>query len=259
VISEDARFTSSGPLARLTFTRPDAGNALTWAMYDALTDACDRVDGDPAIRAFVICAPGGVFCTGTDIRQFSAFTTGEDGVAYERRIEACLARLEAVAVPTIAQIEGIAAGAGCAIALACDLRVCTAAARFGVPIARTLGNALSIENCARLVAHVGPGPAKDLLFTGRLLDAREAADLGLITRLADPAEIGRVVDELAGTIAGNAPLTIRAMKTALRHVASGRPDAREVNDAIAACYASRDFHEGVAAFLARRAPVFRGE
>ena len=100
--------------------------------------------------------------------------SGADGVAYERRLEACLSRLEAVAVPTIAQVEGPAVGAGCAIALACDLRVCTPTARFGVPIARTLGNVLSIENCARLVEHVGMARTKDLLITGRLLDAAEA-------------------------------------------------------------------------------------
>ena len=256
----DASFTSSGPVGRLTFTRPETGNALTWAMYDALVQACDRVDADSGIRVFVICAPGGVFCTGTDIRQFATFTTGQDGLEYERRVEACLTRLEGVAVPTIAQVEGIAAGAGCAIAIACDLRVCTAAARFGVPIARTLGNALSIENCARLVEHIGPGPTRDLLFTGRLLDVREAAALGLVTRLAEPADIGRIVDELAETIARNAPLTIRAMKAALRHAASRRRgEAEGVNDLIAACYASRDFREGVAAFLAKRPPVFTGE
>ncbi|HEY7475472.1 MAG TPA: enoyl-CoA hydratase [Vicinamibacterales bacterium] len=258
--SADARFTSNGPVGRLTFTRPDTGNALTWAMYDALAGACDRVDADRGIRVFVICSPGGVFCTGTDIRQFSSFATGQDGLAYERRVEACLSRLEAVAVPTIAQVEGIAAGAGCAIALACDLRVCTPAARFGVPIARTLGNALSIENCARLVEHVGPGAARDILFTGRLLDASEAADLGLITRLAEPGDIGRLVDGLSETIARNAPLTIRAMKAALRHVSARRRTGDPaIDDLIAACYASQDFREGVAAFLARRAAVFTGD
>ncbi|HYN06325.1 MAG TPA: enoyl-CoA hydratase [Vicinamibacterales bacterium] len=258
--SSDTRFTSSGPVGRLTFTRPETGNALTWAMYEALADACDRVDADRGIRVFVICAPGGVFCTGTDIRQFTTFKTGQDGLEYERRVEACLTRLEGVAVPTIAQVEGIAAGAGCAIALACDLRVCTAAARFGVPIARTLGNALSIENCARLVEHIGPGPTKDMLFTGRLLDAREASALGLVTRLAEPADIGRIVDELAETIARNAPLTIRAMKAALRQVSKRQQaDVEGVNDLIAACYASHDFREGVAAFLAKRPPVFTGE
>src|SRR5262245_51791427 len=164
---------------------------MTWAMYDALSDACDRVDADGAMRVFVIRASGGAFCTGTDIRQFTTFTSGQAGLEYERRLERWLARLEAVAVPTIAQVEGAAAGAGCAIAFACDLRVCTPAARFGVPIARTLGNALSIEICARLLEHLGPGPTRDVLFTGRLIDAAEAAAFGLVTRMAEPGDVGR--------------------------------------------------------------------
>ena len=108
-------------------------------------------------------------------------------------------------MPTIAQVEGVAAGAGCAIALACDLRVCTPDARFGVPIARTLGNALSIENCARLVEHLGLARTKDLLLTGRMLDAREAAAIGVVTRMAEPADVSRVVDELAAAIVAQRP------------------------------------------------------
>ncbi len=134
-----ALFTTDGPVAFLTFNRPDARNAMTWAMYDALVDACAQVDADDRLRVLVLRANGEAFAAGTDIRQFTAFTAAEDGLAYERRIDAVIDRLEQVTVATIAQVEGIAAGAGCAIALACDLRVCTPAARFGVPIARTLG------------------------------------------------------------------------------------------------------------------------
>ncbi|HEX7780111.1 MAG TPA: enoyl-CoA hydratase-related protein, partial [Vicinamibacterales bacterium] len=126
--TSETHFTTAGPMAYFTLDRPGAGNAMTWAMYDALIDACDRVDADNAVRVFAIRASGGAFCTGTDIRQFATFTSGQDGLEYERRLERCLARLEAVAVPTIAQVEGAAAGAGCAIAFACDLRVCTPAA-----------------------------------------------------------------------------------------------------------------------------------
>jgi enoyl-CoA hydratase len=255
----DALFSSAGQVAHFTLNRPRAGNAMTWAMYDALGDACERVDADRAIRVFVIRAAGGVFCTGTDIGQFAAFKTAEDGLAYERRLEACLARLERVAVPTIAQVEGIAAGAGCAIALACDLRVCSPAARFGVPIARTLGNALSIENCTRLVEHFGVAQTKDLLLTGRLIDAADAVTNGLVTRLAEPEEVGRVVDELAATIARNAPLTLRAMKEALSRLSMRRRlDTAGIDELTAACYASHDFREGVSAFLDKRPPDFTG-
>jgi enoyl-CoA hydratase/carnithine racemase len=256
----ESSFSVDGPIAFLTFNRPEARNALTWAMYDALAAACDEVDADGNIRVFVVRAAGEAFAAGTDIRQFTGFASGADGIAYERRLDAVIDRLEAVTVATIAQVQGVAAGGGCAIALACDLRVCTPAAKFGVPIARTLGNCLSPANYARIVDLVGPARTKDLLFTGRLLDAIEADSLGLVTRMAEPQEIDGAVRALAETIAANAPLTIRATKEAIRRVALHRRiDAGEADDLIAACYASEDFREGVAAFLAKRKPGFTGK
>jgi len=251
--------------AYFTIDRAASGNAMTWAMYDALVEACDEVDGDPeGVRVFVIRANGGVFCTGTDITQFTTFASGEDGLEYERRLERCLTRLEHVAVPTIAQVDGIAAGAGCAIALACDLRVCTPAAKFGVPIARTLGNGLSMENCARLVEHFGIARTKDLLFTGRLIDATEAAASGIVTKMAESSNIDAAVADLTASIARNAPLTISAMKDTLRALSVQRrltsnAEMKDIAELIAACYASRDFREGVAAFIAKRKPQFTGE
>jgi enoyl-CoA hydratase len=259
VTTPEVRFESAGAVAYVTFNRPEARNALTWAMYDALADACDRVDADDRIRVFVVRAIGEAFAAGTDIRQFTAFASGGDGVAYERRLDAVIDRLERVAVPTIAQVQGVAAGGGCVIALACDLRVCTRSARFGVPIARTLGNCLSSANYARLVSFIGLAATKDLIYTGRLLDAHEAAALGLVTRMADAQDIDDAVRELAQTIAANAPLTLRATKEALRRLAlHGRPAAEVSEDLIASCYASQDFREGVAAFLAKRKPIFTG-
>jgi enoyl-CoA hydratase/carnithine racemase len=259
-IVPDSLFSLDGPIAFLTFNRPEARNALTWAMYDALTAACDQVDADGNVRVFVVRAAGDAFAAGTDIRQFTGFASAADGIAYERRLDGVIDRLERVAVATIAQVQGVAAGGGCAIALACDLRVCTPAAKFGVPIARTLGNCLSAANYARIVDLVGPARTKDLLFTGRLLDAVEAQSLGLVTRMAEPHDIDGAVRALAETIAANAPLTIRATKEAIRRTAlRGRLDAGEADDLIAACYTSRDFREGVAAFLAKRKPAFTGE
>jgi enoyl-CoA hydratase len=260
VNTPDALFTLAGQAASFTFNRPGSGNALTWAMYDALTDACERVDAADGIRTFIIRGAGGIFSTGTDIGQFTAFRSGADGLAYERRLEACLNRLESVSVPTIAVIDGPAAGAGFAIALACDLRVCSSTARFGVPIARTLGNALSIENCARLVEHLGPSRTKDLLITGRLLDAAEAGTMGLVNQVVDPVALENTVNELVDRITRNAPHTIRAAKEALRRLSRGSrldSDSGSGFDAyVAACYESLDFREGVAAFLGKRPPRF---
>ena len=232
---------------------------MTWAMYDALVEACDRVDANAETRTFVIRARGDAFCTGTDISQFEGFSSRDDGIEYERRLEHCVARLEAVKVPTIAQVEGIAAGGGCAIALACDLRVCSKAARFGVPIARTLGNGLSFENCARLVEHFGLPRTRSLLITGGFVDAAEADASGVVTRMAEPDDIARVVDELCAAIARNAPLTIRAARAAMARLsANHRAGDEDVANLVADCYASADFREGVAAFLARRPPKFTG-
>lgn len=258
-MTPEVLFASDGPVSFLTFNRPEARNAMTWAMYDALSEACERMEREDGARVLVLRGAGDAFIAGTDISQFTSFRSGDDGIAYERRMEAVIDRLERLPVATIAQVQGAAVGGGCVIALTCDLRVCTPAARFGVPIARTLGNCLSAANYARVVDLLGPARTKDLLFTGRLVDAAEAADLGLVTRLADPGDVDRVVDDLARAIAANAPLTIRITKEALRRVALRRRlPAGEDDDLIESCYASGDFHEGVAAFIGKRPPRFEG-
>jgi enoyl-CoA hydratase/carnithine racemase len=260
VSTEHAQFEVEGPFAFLTFNRPDARNAMTWEMYEALVDACERVDADAAIRVFVLRGAGGrAFVSGTDISQFTQFSAPADAIAYERRLDAVFDRLERVRVPTIAQIQGAATGGGCVIALCCDLRICTPDAKLGVPIARTLGNCLSSSNYARLLDLVGPARVKDLLFTGRLLDAQEASALGLVTRVVDERELTAAVREMAATVAANAPLTIKATKEVLRRVqAARRTDPTAGDDWIAQCYGSEDFKEGVAAFLEKRRPIFRG-
>jgi enoyl-CoA hydratase len=256
----ESRFEIHGAIATLTFDRPEARNALTWGMYDALLAACERVDADPAVRVMIVRGEGDAFAAGTDIGQFRDFRTGEDGVAYERRLDGALDRLEAVRCPTIARVQGPAVGGGCAIALTCDLRVCTARARFGVPIARTLGNCLSISTCARLANLIGPARVMDIICTARLLDAAEAHALGLVTRLVDETALDTAVDELAATIVHHAPLTMSTTKAMLRRLhAHQRPPRDASDDLVARCYASADFHEGVEAFLARRPPQWRGE
>ena len=235
---------------------------MTWAMYDALVDACERVDADarPSRRSS-FARPARRSAPGTDISQFTTFSTREDGLEYERRLEACVARLERVAVPTIAQVEGIAAGAGCAIALACDLRVCSPAARFGVPIARTLGNGLSFENCARLVEHFGIGARPGRCCSpGGFIDAAEAAASGVVTRLAEPADVERVVDELAAAIVAQRAAHHSRGEAGAGPAGRAAPAGcrRRSRDLVADCYASADFREGVSAFLAKRPPKFTG-
>lgn len=253
-------FETHGPLAVLTFNRPEARNAMTWAMYDALLAACDQVDREAALRVLILRGAGGkAFVAGTDIAQFEAFGTPEDGVAYERRLDAVLDRLEGVTKPTIAEVQGVAAGGGCALALCCDLRVATPDSTFGVPIARTLGNCLSADTCNRMLSLLGPARFKELMFTGRFMHAAEAHALGLVNRIADAADIEHAVREMAALIASNAPLTIRAVKELTRRLlAKQRLAPGEDRDVIGMCYASRDFREGVSAFLAKRQPSWTG-
>jgi len=254
-------FAIDGPIATLTFNRPEARNAMTWEMYEALVAACDSVDEDPAIRVLVFRGAGGkAFVAGTDIAQFQNFSNRDDGLKYEERLDAILDRLERVAKPTIAQVEGVAAGGGCAIALTCDLRVATPEASFGIPIARTLGNCLSGASYSRLIDVMGPGAVKDMLFTGRLIGGAEAHALGIVNRLVPAHEIETTVRELAAGIAANAPLTLRATKEMIRRIlAKRRLPSGDDADVVEMCYTSADFREGVTAFLAKRKPVWTGQ
>ena len=253
-------YTTDGPIAVLTFNRPDSRNAMTWAMYDALVDTCDAVDADPNVRVLVLRgADDRAFVAGTDISQFRDLRTAEHALAYEARLDRVIDRLERVTKPTIARVQGVAVGGGCVIALACDLRICGPDARFGVPVARTLGNCLSAANCARLLDLVGPARLKELLFTARLLDAQDALAAGLATRVVDADTLDRVVTETAQTIAANAPLTISATKELVRRLqAHRRVESTLGHDLITACYTSHDFRGAVDAFLAKRPPVWTG-
>jgi enoyl-CoA hydratase/carnithine racemase len=253
-------FETDGPIATLTFNRPEARNAMTWEMYEALVAACERVDADGGLRVLVLRGAGGkAFVAGTDISQFQSFRDREDGIKYEERLDRVLDRLERVSKPTIAQVQGVAVGGGCAIALTCDLRVATPESTFGIPIARTLGNCLSATSYSRLVDLMGPSRVKDLMFTGRLMDGGEAHHAGLIARLVSAETIDGVTRALAVEIAANAPLTLRATKELLRRLAARRRlSPGDDADIVEMCYTSEDFREGVTAFLAKRKPQWTG-
>ena len=258
--TNQAIYEAEGPIATLTFNRPEARNAMTWEMYQALVDACDRVDDDPAVRVLILKGAGGkAFVAGTDIGQFTTFRGADDGIKYEERIDHVLDRLERVTKATIAQVRGVAAGGGCGIALTCDLRVATPDSSFGIPVARTLGNCLSGATYSRLVDALGPSLVKDMLLTGRFIPGTEALTLGIVTRIETDDNIEAAVRECARGIAANAPLTVRATKEMLRRIMAARrlpPDADR--DVVAMCYASRDFREGVEAFVAKRRPKWTG-
>ena len=246
-------------IAFLTFNRPQARNAFTFAMYERLAEICEEVDGDRSIRAMVLTGAGGkAFAAGTDISQFRAFKTPEDALGYEARIDRVLGALERCRVPTIAAIAGACTGGGAGIAARCDLRIGASNARLGFPIARTLGNCLSMGNYARLAALIGPARVKDIIFTARLVDAREALAIGLLTEIVeDPAMLMARAEEVARTVASHAPLTLQATKEAMRRLLPDQAP-EEGRDLILMCYMSDDFREGMDAFLNKRAPNWTG-
>ena len=238
----------------VTLNRPQARNALTFAMYERLAEIAAE-PGD--VRVLVITGAGDrAFAAGTDINQFRAFEGAQDAIDYEARIDRVLTAIELCRVPTIAAIAGACTGGGAAIAACCDLRLATASTRFGFPIARTLGNCLSIANIARLSALVGPARVTEMIFTARLYDANELHAAGFVMQVvADHAALQTRSRELAQLVAGHAPLTMRVTREALRRLRGTMPPDE---DLIRLCYTSQDFREGMDAFLTKRPPVWQG-
>jgi enoyl-CoA hydratase len=234
---------------------------MTFAMYDRLGEIAREANTDDSLRCLVLTGAGDkAFVAGTDISQFKEFRTEQDAVDYEDRMEREIGALAEVRIPTIAAVRGACTGGGFAIAAACDIRLGSPSARFGIPIARTLGNCLSMASLNLLIELLGPARAKEMLFTARLLDAPEAREIGLVNELVDSEEslIPRV-EALAEQIAANAPLTIRAVKEGIRRIlAARRIDPREGRDLIVSCYLSEDFREGMSAFLEKRKPNWQG-
>jgi enoyl-CoA hydratase len=252
----DVHFEQRGATAVITFDRPEARNAMTWAMYEQLDRALDRIASNDHARVTILRGTGGHFVAGTDIAQFMAFQTADDGVSYERKLETIVAKLEALRTPTIAAIDGFAAGAGLVLAAACDLRVCTPSARFGVPIARNVGNSLSMANYARLVALIGAARTKQLLMTAGFMDAADARAVGFVIDVVEADALDREVDALAQRVASLAPVTLDVTKEAIRRVVA--LSFADGDDLLRRAYDSRDFHEGVAAWVEKRAPNWEG-
>jgi enoyl-CoA hydratase len=253
----EVRYSRDGGVATVIFDRPAARNAMTWRMYEQLGEACARIRSEDGLRLAVFRGAGGkAFVAGTDIAQFIAFRSADDGIAYEAKMEGYIGGLESLPVPTLAVIEGFAIGGGLAIAAACDLRIATPGARFGVPIARTLGNCLSVANYARLVAALGAPRAKRMLLLAENLSAEEALACGFLSELVEPSDLDRRIAELSQRLTRHAPVTMRVTKEAIRRILhAGLPDG---DDLVRACYGS-DFRIGVTAFVEKREPQWTGK
>jgi enoyl-CoA hydratase len=257
-VAEYLTLERDGRVAVVTVNRPQARNAMTFAMYEGLHDLCERLDADAGVRVVVLRGAGDkAFVSGTDIRQFQTFRTKEDALGYEARISRVLDRLAGLRKPTIAMIQGDAVGGGMFMSLACDLRLAAEHARFGAPIARTLGNFAAPASLALLIATVGPIRAREMVITARLLPASEAKSVGLVDEVHPLPALEARARELAERVAEHAPLTLAAVKEATRrYIANVAPT--DLEDLILSCYLSEDFQEGVRAFLDKRKAEWKG-
>jgi enoyl-CoA hydratase/carnithine racemase len=241
----------------VTFNRPQSRNALTFEMYEGLSEICSDLSAlGNGIHALIITGAGDkAFAAGTDISQFRDFSTAEDAIEYEEKMDHVLSALEEVAVPTIAAIRGACTGGGAAIAACCDLRIATPDIKFGFPIARTLGNCLSISNLSRLATLIGAARTREIILTSRLIEAPEALAIGLVSEITENATTR--ARELADLMATHAPLTMRATKDGLRRLREKNAEI-DGSDLIRECYTSNDFREGLEAFLSKRKPKWTG-
>jgi len=250
---------TSGPIGTLTFNNPERHNAMSLDMWRGAATVLEIFDSDPAIRVIVLTGVGGkAFVSGADISKFEDERATLDAVTeYNASVDRFSAVLLNGTKPTIALIRGFCVGGGVGIAVCCDLRIANDTARFAVPAAK-LGLGYGYENVRRIVDLVGPPFATEMLLTARQFDAAEAARAGLINRVVPDPEIERTVRELAETIAGNAPLTIQAVKRIMRELRRESPDVEACDALVQKCFASADYREGRRAFMEKRKPEFRG-
>jgi enoyl-CoA hydratase/carnithine racemase len=245
-------------IAHITFDHVAARNAMTVTMYQSLKSICEDLANNPKVRVAIFRGAGGKsFVSGSDIAQFAGFKSGDDGVRYEEGIDSYLAPLATLPIPTIAVIDGMAVGGGLAIASCCDFRLSSPGAKFGVPIAKTLGNCLSAGNIAWLLAHLGINIVKRMLLLAEMISAEELVKQGYVLAIHEQEHLGIEADMLAERLSKLAPITQKSSKLVLaRLIKNNLPDC---NDLISETYGSADFKNGVAAFLKGEPPTWIGK
>ena len=250
-----------GSIGWMIFNNPERRNAVSLDMWRAIPEVLAAFEADPEVRVVIFAGAGDrAFVSGADISQFEAERNDASAEArYATATAAAHAAMAAISKPTIAMIKGYCIGGGLAVALSCDLRICTEESRFAIPAAR-LGLGYGFGGIKLLIDVVGPAIAKEILFTARQFSAEEALRVGLVNRVATHEGLDSLARDYAAMIGAGAPLTLRAAKIAVRE-ALRDPDQRrlaEVDAAVAACFDSADFKEGRTAFMEKRTPSFRG-
>ena len=255
-----------GRVWRITIDRPQARNAVSEPMLSEIGAALGDAAADPDVRIVVLRGEGDHFCAGADLGEIDDATGGPGGFRYEHAFEEVLAAIGDHPVPVMAVIQGAALGAGCQIAVACDLAIAATDAKIGIPSSR-LGIVINFENVQRLVLSVGPKRAAEVLFTGQAVSGETAAAWGLVNEAVAPDGLTARAEELAEGIASAAPLSVRGSKRGIRAVLQKLSIDRETEgyrvadfDMMAAdAFSSDDLKEGVRAFRERRKPEFEGK
>ena len=250
-----------GPIGWITFNNPERRNAVSMAMWEALTDIVRDYENDKAIRVIVLKGAGDLaFVSGADISEFEEKRSSPETTrTYNEASGKATVALKHVGKPTIAMIRGFCIGGGVSVALSCDMRIASEGAKFGVPAAK-LGLGYEAEGVRKLMDVVGPSFAKEIFFTARQFTAQEAVAMGLVNRLVPDGQLETYVRDYAVTIAANAPLTVASIKTIVGEVAKDE-SARDMvlcQQVVDRCFNSEDYVEGRSAFMAKRKPIFTG-
>ncbi|MGA8401815.1 MAG: enoyl-CoA hydratase [Stellaceae bacterium] len=261
LVSSKMIFEKDGAIGRIIFNNPARHNAVSLDMWQAVGQIMEDFEADPAIRVIVLSGAGGkAFVSGADISEFKERrATAEAAEHYAKVSESARLALQETLKPTIAMIRGYCIGGGMATALACDIRVAAEGSKFGIPAAK-LGLGYAYDGIKKLIDIVGPAYAREIFYTGRQFTTDEAQRMGLVNQVVTDGELETTVNNMAMTIAGNAPLTVRAVKQIVREALKDpeRRDMELCKRVVAECFASEDYTEGRTAFMEKRRPVFKG-
>ena len=249
-------------MGALSLTIPERHNAVSLEMWEGVTEALDALEKDDEVRVVVVTGAGGKsFVSGADISEFEDERSSEEAIKlYDEVGRRAYFGLYNFPKPTIAMIRGYCIGGGVAVAISCDIRICTDKSSFGIPAAK-LGLGYAFDKVRQLSDLVGPSFAKEIFFTGKRYPAADAADMGLVNRVVPDNELDDFVKDYAETIAGNAPMTVASIKNIVGEIVKN-PEDRDLATAeamVKACFDSQDYIEGRRAFMEKRIPNFVGK